>query len=786
MTVGQERVQLGSSRWHTRPECALRSAGFPLALVSRLGDAGMAATADACAQAQAPSAEFSLAYQRAADRLARAVRELANDPRFREAVTWQSPDVVRNCLDKVAAGKPVPGRVWRQYVLTVASYLQRYTTKNDTIGFFGPITWARWRAGAPALTVESGKTLLASRSLYFECWAINAVAAALSRDPCIWPWCVPQLAEDSLLLDAELYGPRGSVVRLEDGELAVARLSDGTRTVHDIVAALAQGSPPGRSAVVDAEAALRSLAARGLLRIDLTGPVEARPEITLRRKLAAIGDPAARARALAAIDELLAARHLVAAAAGDHGRLMVAHEHLAAVFERITGTGAVRRQGQMYAGRTLIFEDTKRDVAVTLGTTLLDAVAEPLSLVLESAQWLAGRAAEIYRARLAARYDRCRARIGSAEVPLALLVSSATPDLAFSARQAPPPVTTLTSEFQQRWASVLRIAPGSRQHSVSPAAITTAVRAAFPARSPQWSAAIHHAPDIMIAADSPEKVCDGEFVCVLGEVHVGVNTLCTRPLVEQHHNAAALLAAEEADHGSRRIFAVPARDARYVNSRTYPPALLSAQYTYWTMHSAITGAPGPVIPVADLIVSRREGELVVRSRRDGREFGLLEMLGEYLSGAIVNSFKLAPPSAHTPRVSIGKLMVMREAWTFSAGELGWCRLRNEQDRYLAARRWRRSHELPERVFFQVPGEDKPVFADLTSIAFVGLLARSVRRCARADPGACVTLTEMVPGSGQTWLHDALGAGYTAEFRLVFTDPRWLASGVPEDARARLG
>ena len=71
------------------------------------------------------------------------LRAIARDPRFREAVTWQNPAALANAIDKVADGAPAkPSRV-RQREEIVASYWQRYCSKNDTIGFFGPLAWGR-------------------------------------------------------------------------------------------------------------------------------------------------------------------------------------------------------------------------------------------------------------------------------------------------------------------------------------------------------------------------------------------------------------------------------------------------------------------------------------------------------------------------------------------------------------------------------------------------------------------------------------------------------------------
>src|SRR5690349_14334434 len=66
------------------------------------------------------------------------LREVATDPHFREALTWQNPAALRNAADKLADVATAKPSKHRQREELVASYWQRYCSKNDTIGFFGP------------------------------------------------------------------------------------------------------------------------------------------------------------------------------------------------------------------------------------------------------------------------------------------------------------------------------------------------------------------------------------------------------------------------------------------------------------------------------------------------------------------------------------------------------------------------------------------------------------------------------------------------------------------------
>ena len=107
------------------------------------------------------------------------LRQVAADPRFREAVTWQNRAAVHTAIDKVAAASPASGSKQRQREELVASYWQRYCAKNDTIGFFGPLAWGSMTEDGPALAVREAQPV---RSVHFEAWCLEALAEALELD----------------------------------------------------------------------------------------------------------------------------------------------------------------------------------------------------------------------------------------------------------------------------------------------------------------------------------------------------------------------------------------------------------------------------------------------------------------------------------------------------------------------------------------------------------------------------------------------------------------------------
>jgi hypothetical protein len=109
------------------------------------------------------------------------LRGVAQDPLFREAVTWQNPAAFDNAVAKVAAGSPAKPSQARRRDEVVASYWQRYCAKNDTIGFFGPLAWGQFADVGPRLEVRSG-ALERERAVHLEAWGVQALADTIDPE----------------------------------------------------------------------------------------------------------------------------------------------------------------------------------------------------------------------------------------------------------------------------------------------------------------------------------------------------------------------------------------------------------------------------------------------------------------------------------------------------------------------------------------------------------------------------------------------------------------------------
>ena len=581
------RVGLAGTAWSVWRDAALRSAGFPADRVLALCAEPLARSADLAGADPAGRLAYDQAYADATGRLSRAIAGTYANAVFQEAITWQNPGLAQFLHDHDAGPGAARRSKQRQRELVIASYLQRYCLKNDTIGFFGPVGWATVDPGTAGLVVVPGEQLIARRTTYFEVWAIDKVAAAIAGQGRVRGWLRPRRTRSVFLAGNVLHRPHRQPVTLTDSELRILLACDGRRTLSDVLEAA--GTPKARGL-------LARLAELGALRLDLEGPVDAWPERLLRDKLELIADPDARAAALAPVDQVIRARDAVAATDGDPGGLARALAGLAETFEQVTGLPATRKAGENYAGRTLVYQDAVRDVRVELGEAVTGALAAPLGLVLDSARWLVNDITDRYRVLFGELLDRESARAGGAPVPLQRLLTRAAPYLYTHGRRGVGELATASvAELQRRWQHVLGPPSSPRRHQVSADAITARAAGCFPGRPVTWSGARQHSPDIMIAASSPGDVERGNFLLVLGEIHMATNTLEGRLWAAQHPDPARLIAAEHADRGPRRIVLIQAKDHPNVTSRLSPPsAVLGPGQLYWS--AAITDSLDPPEP----------------------------------------------------------------------------------------------------------------------------------------------------------------------------------------------
>jgi hypothetical protein len=735
VTTG-DRIPL-TPEWSLWPVAALRSAGLPFTHLDRFASPDLVAEDEA------------ILRRRSAD----ACRALIMQDRFAAAVQWQNPVLVGNWLgayreELLSSASPadVPLSRRDQRETLIAALAQRYCAKNETIGFFGPVAWARiTEEGDTRVTGDWG---LRRREVFLEWHAVAAVAAAIAADPELSPWLPLRRHPLCSAHDGVIYGTRRAQVRTTRTQYRIFAALASPRSERDLRAELNAS---------DFDAALASLEAGRVILRGLAVPVGDRPDQWLLRRLEALPESAARDRALSGLATVRGAVGRMADAADDPAALGVAAAGLdSALGELVQGAAD---GGRRVYGRTAVYEDCRLDVDVRIGPDLIESLRRPLGLLLDSARWLVSEVAREVDGELRAAHASLAS--GGRAVCLADLTLAGAAVLSGEQETA---VHRVVDDFTARWAEILDLADADGRLSTEQAGSLAA--ALFPAGDPfPWQAARQCSPDLMLrcrTGTSPQWV--------LGELHLGLNTLENRPFATQADNRAELVEMSREDYPCGRIVPLWPASSAEVTSRTYPPLALDlpGHYDYWS-YALDEGHPAGAAswPGSMLLVTADDDGLWVQPPDAEWQRPVTEFLGEFLTALVVNRFRLRPPAPHHQRLLFDDVIVERESWWIPAGELQAACANGTDYRCRAVADALRALGCPRYLFGSLPGQRKPVLVDLNA----PLLLRGFAKLLRTEPQeAMVHLVEMVPEPGALWLRDRNGAPVTSEFRLVVSAP----------------
>ncbi|GGJ52773.1 lantibiotic dehydratase [Deinococcus roseus] len=699
-------------------------------------------------------------FQQDMPEVTRTLQELALKPLFQEAVLWQNRRAFQSGIQPLLNHQPgleKRSSQVRQHEQMVASYLQRYSLKNDSIGFFGPIGWGGFQQAPFQVLHKPGKQLLKRRQVYWEGWALDAFARSLSSLPGMQPWLPPRLKSFVGFEGTTLTLPGRPGIPLDVPGVTLLKLCNGERSAQQIADLAAQQGVPAQQVY----GLFSQLQQQGLLDWSFRAPLEPHAERYLLSQLQQIGDPGLKKLALGQLEQLEQGRQAVQEAHGNPEKLNLALGKLDEVFQQITGQDTTRGAGRNYAGRTLVYEDCQRDLHFEVGQLLLDRLGPALELLLVSGNWATAQLGRLYRQVFHGLYQQIAAALGQQAFDIAVFWQQAQPLML----GPDAPAKQVLHLFQQKWAEILDLDPESKQVHFTLQELEAKVRAAFDTPDLGWQSARYQCPDIMVSASSLEALQNGDYQLVMGEMHLAQNTQVTALFVQQHPDAALIEHLLETDIPQARLHPVPPEDWEGYTTRTSLGVVPGKDHRLIMSENIASTPLKQQIPIGDLVVELQDGQLIARTRDHRISFDLIEAVAEGLNEVAVDFFRLLAEKPHQPRVAFGDLVVSRENWTVQVDALKFANLKAESSRFLEARRWAASQGLPRLVFVKTPVEGKPFFVDFDSPVYVELFCKAVRRTQEAGKPS-LKISEMLPTPENTWLTDHEGHTYTCEMRCV--------------------
>src|SRR6202451_383628 len=256
--------------------------------------------------------DFEKHFESEVEKVSTALAEIAADNRFQRAVLLQNASAIRCVMHSLNSpshsAQSNRGSRRRQHEELVASYLQRYCAKNDTIGFFGPVGWAKFVSDPVSVTARPGMEMIESSSIYFEQWCVQALASKISADQDFRPWIAPRRLPFFYLEGSKLYLPGGTSVVLDPVKAAILAKCDGLRTARQIASEIMLLPGGGVRSEAEVFGVLQLFVDRHIVSWKLELPFELYPEKRLRVLLQRIEKDDLRLRALQDLQELETAR----------------------------------------------------------------------------------------------------------------------------------------------------------------------------------------------------------------------------------------------------------------------------------------------------------------------------------------------------------------------------------------------------------------------------------------------------------------------------------------------
>lgn len=700
------------------------------------------------------------AYLRDEACLDQSLSELCTSPRFMEALVWQNPELVaRNRLLTPRSEPRAPSRQ-RALNRVLQHYWFRYRTKNESIGFFGPIGWANINEDIAQLLIEPAAQLIEAREVHFEYWAIDALAQALNKTPGLHAWLKPKLVPRVRIDSDGFFNGRGERVNLSWLQREVLLRCDGHLSALKIAEAVAALPLASSNTFAAVGPALSQLAKARTINWRLSTPVSRNSETALRTNLQEIGERDLRNELLAKLDGLVAGLDKLQRLPTENGvrdpaRLSADYDALANEFQRLTSLSPKRNAGLTYGGRGLVYEDCRRGVKVEIGSDALQALEQPLSLLLTSARWYTYAVAKQFEATVTHSIVDTMRNSQITHAPLVVYIQMLLDE-------APAVIAAVTSELENKWSDLLNLDLGQDQMRFRSADLSARMTELFAAPHAGWPSARFHSPDLML-----RRLPAGDE-WVLGELHAAANTIAQDLFLAMHPDPDALLQQFTLDKAAAEFSLVP--QASFQWGHRVAGGVVDGREDI-----AVEFGPSPsvadgrnVIAIGSLRLVSLGERLVIEHIDTGNRYPLASLFRTIFRLDALNGFKPIRRAAHVPRISIDSLVIHRESWRIRASSIPFLDIHDPADRFAAMHRWRVSLGLPQQIFCQLPGEKKPIYVDFRSPPTLDI-ARALFIKERSN-NTYISISEMLPVEDEACLHDAEGRYYTSEFRFAALDP----------------
>ena len=668
---------------------------------------------------------------------------------LQKAILWQNPRLLgRGMRSFLQEPHSIRRKGQRDKKKLLMRYLQRYTSKNETIGFFGPYQWGSFKNKDVLMEHQPGESLVHRQWVSFEPWALERLSSGIfERDP-LKGFRTIFISAESCFVDPLLY-IKGRPLKLNERQrFLFQKLNRPQRRNLLVETLIKQPSPFSSSVELNAE--IEALIKFGVLEQKTYLGMEEDGETRMGHIVANLPEARQAWETILKTKENLEDPDL--SALGLERELKAMNGH----FQHWGGAEPVRHPGKLYAGRTLLYPDALRSGEMTLGEDFLEKVREPLGLIMRSTRWLSHRVAIVMNQRVRRwikAYPKKRV------MALDLVETLHRNELYFQIAKE------VKQEFSTRWRLIFGAFENETSLVFSSGELSEKVHQFFKVGQRPFPSAIYSCPDLLVGGTASNPLL------VLGEIHVGMNMVALPVLLKGHPNPEEVRDRLKNDLPEPQLMHCP--QMRGKGERIHRDAGLVKDFRLRFAGSPASGNMEHYLDIGELYLDQDDPGLTVKSMRSSKKVPLILFLEHFLKSASLNAYQLLPTLPSLPRIQVDDLVVQRRSWSFRIESLPFFH-QDPFEQCLRILAWKGEKGLPDQVFVKVSGEGKPFYLDFQSQSSIELFVDFLRKSLlHGDNRVQCTLSEMLPKEGETWLQDADGNPYFSEFRLVGVDENWM-------------
>jgi hypothetical protein len=301
--------------------------------------------------------------------------ELISDSLFLEAVYTSSPDSYLRIKSLINKGSKlqINGRN-RQHLRMAWSYIQRFYTKNDTVSFFGPLSWSEFSNNIDYVSIKKKKespNWLLERKFFFEHWIIQCIADKVSND-IFFKDLIPLSLDNSILLKEDsLVFSNGLIKGLNEMQLHTIQLIDRGYNKKDIEKKLKNNFD---GALINDFIEL--LESKKIVNSKILVPtVLKKPEVWLINYLKEIRSGQKDNKWIKVIDNLIKIQDKLQRSQNLENKIDTMKE-LESYIDENLGDFEKRQKGGMYIGKFFVYEDCLRNFELIIGREIKNKITK--------------------------------------------------------------------------------------------------------------------------------------------------------------------------------------------------------------------------------------------------------------------------------------------------------------------------------------------------------------------------------------------------------------------------